>query len=169
MNVLMLVLRILHIVGGVFWVGSAMMSTFFLGPAVRASGDSGRAVMGYLVSKARISTRITASSVTTVLAGLALYWIDSAGLSSPWTTSGAGLGFAIGGLLALLGMGFGGLVGKNAARLGRIAATAQDKPSDSQLADMKGAQSAMDGASRLSTIALILSLLCMATARYWLF
>ncbi len=169
MNVLLLVLRIIHIVGGVFWVGSAMMSTFFLGPAFGATGDAGRAVMDYLVSKARISTRITASSVATVLAGLALYWIDSGGLTSPWTTSGAGLGFGIGGLLALAGMGLGGLVGRNASRLGRIAAAAQGKPSESQLADMKIAQSAMDKASRFSTIALILSLVCMATARYWLF
>src|SRR5438309_6237972 len=33
-------LRLIHIVGGVFWVGSAMFTTFFLLPAVAKAGPS---------------------------------------------------------------------------------------------------------------------------------
>ncbi len=169
MNVLMIVLRIFHIVGGVFWVGSAMFGTFLLGPAASATGASGREVMDYLVSKARMSTRMSAASGVTVLAGAILYWIDSAGLTSSWTSSGPGLGFGIGAILALVGMGIGAVVGANGKKIGRLAAAAQGKPSDAQLAEMRAAQAAMSQASLWSTITLILSLACMATARYWLF
>lgn len=169
MSVLIIVLRIVHIVGGVFWVGSAMFGTVLLGPAVAATGASGREFMDYLVSKARMSTRMSAASGLTVLAGAILYWIDSSGLTSSWTTSGPGLGFGIGAILALVGMGIGGMVGASGKKIGRLAAAAQGKPSEAQLAEMRAAQAAMSQASLWSTIALIVSLVCMATARYWLF
>ncbi len=169
MNALVIVLRILHVLGGVFWVGGALFSTFFVSPAVAATGDAGKAVMNYLVTKARISMRFTASAVVTVLAGAALYWIDSGGLTSSWTTSGPGWGFGIGGLFALAGLGLSAAVGVNAAKMGRIASGAQGKPSAAQLADMQAAQAAMRTTSLLSTVALIISLACMATARYWVF
>lgn len=169
MNILIIFLRIIHIVAGVFWVGGAMFGTFFLGPAVSATGESGRAFMDFLVSKARMSTRMSGASGMTVLAGAILYWIDSHGLTSPWTTSGPGLGFGIGAILALVGMGLGAMVGTNAKRIGLLAAGAQGKPSEAQLAELRAAQSAMGRASLWSTIALIVSLVCMATARYWLF
>ncbi len=169
MNILIIVLRIIHIVAGVFWVGGGMVGAFFLGPAVSATGDSGRLVMDYLMSKARLSTRMSAAAGMTVLAGAVLYWIDSAGLTSSWTTSGPGIGFAIGAIVALVGMGMGAMVGANAKKMGSIAASAQGKPSEAQLAAMKSAQRSMSQASLWSTIALILALVCMATARYWLF
>lgn len=169
MNILIIILRVLHIVAGVFWVGTAMFSTFFLTPAMAASADSGRALMDYLMSKARLSVRMSAASGTTVLAGAILYWIDSAGLTSAWTTSGPGLGFGIGALLALLGMGLGSMVGARAKKMGQMATFTQGKPTPAQLAEMQDAQKAMSQASLWSTIALIISLACMATARYWLF
>ncbi len=169
MNILIILLRVLHIVAGVFWVGTAMFSVFFISPAMAATGEAGRAFMDYLMTKARLSTRMSAASGTTVLAGAILYWIDSGGFTSAWTTSGPGIGFGIGALLALVGMGVGAMVGVNGKRLGRIAAAANGSPSAAQLAEMKSAQASMSQASLWSTIALIASLACMATARYWLF
>ena len=34
-------LRIIHIVGGVLWVGGTLIMTFFIGPAVSATADAG--------------------------------------------------------------------------------------------------------------------------------
>ncbi len=167
MNYLVLVLRLIHIVAGVFWVGGAMLSTFFLSPAVAATGEAGQKIMGYMVTKGRISVRMTTAAILTVLAGLALYWIDSAGLTSSWTTSAAGWGFGIGGLFAVIGMGLGMLVGRNAAKLGRIASAAQGKPTQAQMLEMESAQRQMSLASQVSMIALIISVILMATARYW--
>ncbi len=169
MNALIIVLRTIHIVAGVFWLGGAMVGTFVLGPAVAATGETGRNFMDYLVTKARLSTRMSGAAGVTVLAGAILYWIDSHGFTSPWTTSGAGLGFGIGAILALAGMGLGTVVGSQGRKIGRTAAAAQGKPSDAQLAEMRAAQAAMSRASTWSTALLILSLVCMATARYWLF
>jgi uncharacterized membrane protein len=100
MNVLVIVLRILHISGGVFWVGASLVTGIFISPAVAVTGDAGLKVLAHLIIKARFSTAITVAAVVTVLAGGTPYWIDSQGLTSKWTLSGPGLGFALGGVAA---------------------------------------------------------------------
>ena len=167
MNAFVILLRLVHIVSGVFWVGAGLMTYFFMSPAVAATGESGQKMMGHMITKGKMSVRVTVAAILTVLAGAILYWIDSGGLTSAWTTSPAGWGFGIGGLFALAGFGTGMMVGQNAAKLGQIAAAAQGKPSPDQIAEMQAAQKRMGNASRLSTIALIIALVCMATARYW--
>lgn len=167
MNIFIIGLRLVHILGGVFWVGSAMMTTFFLTPAVAATGEAGQRMMGHLITKGKMSVRIMVAAVLTVLAGGTLYWIDSGGQTSGWASSATGLGFGIGGLFALVGLVTGAMVGVNASTMGKIAASAQGKPSPEQLTEMQAAQKRMALASNISTVALIIALVCMATARYW--
>jgi len=169
MNTLTIVLRFIHIVGGVFWVGSSIFLTVFISPTVSATAEAGQKFMAHLITKSRIAMRITVAAILTVLAGGWLYWIDSGGLTSSWTKSGSGLGFGIGGLLALVGLYFGILVGKNTTILGNLAAQIQGKPTDEQMSKIQAAQKQLSVVGPISTIALILALICMATARYWHF
>jgi uncharacterized membrane protein len=39
-------LRIIHIVAGVFWVGGTLIMTFFVAPAIGATGESGQKFVG---------------------------------------------------------------------------------------------------------------------------
>ena len=167
MNLVTLFLRLVHIGAGVFWVGASLFSAFFLTPALAATGEAGQRMMGHMIQKGRMSVSITAAAILTVLAGATLYWRDSQGFSSPWTYSASGWGFGIGAVAALIGMVFGMIVGQNAKKLGGIAAAAQGKPSAEQKAAMQAAQRQMSSALRISTVALIIALACMATARYW--
>jgi uncharacterized membrane protein len=168
LNVLILVLRLVHIVAGVFWVGGALLITFFLTPAVGAAGEAGQKVMQQLVGKVQLTARMTAASVLTVLAGAILYWIDSHGFTSPWTTSGAGLGFGIGAVFALIGFGFGAMVGRTAKAIAKVAAQAGGKPGPDQLSRMQALQQKMGMYGLISSTTLIVAVVCMATARYWL-
>jgi hypothetical protein len=126
-------------------------------------------MIAHLVTKARITTAIALAAILTVLAGGWLYWIGSQGLTSAWAFSRTGLGFGIGGLLALVGLVFGLQVGKNTSTLGRLAATVQGRPAPSRRTAIESARKQLAYAGPISTGALILALLCMATARYWLF
>ena len=114
MNILIIVLRLLHILAGVLWVGTALVNTFFLSPTAAATGETGQKFMAHLIGQARLSARITVASYLTVLAGAALYWIDSQGFTSAWRSSGPGIGFGLGAVAGLIGFGFGQVVGKNA-------------------------------------------------------
>jgi len=167
MNYLVIVLRLLHIVGGVYWVGSSIILTFFITPSVEATAQAGQKFLAHLVTQGKITLRITASAVLTVLAGGWLYWIDSGGLTSGWTHSAAGWGFGIGGLLGVIGLILGAWVGKIVGVLGRLASHLQGKPTPEQMSEIQAAQKQLKVVAPLSTFALILALACMATARYW--
>jgi uncharacterized membrane protein len=169
MNLLMIVLRLIHVLSGVFWVGASIIFGFYISPAVAATAESGRKVLAHLVTQAKVTTAITAAAILTVLAGGLLYWIDSQGLTSSWQTSGPGVGFGIGALAAIVGLVFGLLVGKNTSLLGNIAARVQGKPSPEQMARVQAALKQLAYAGPISTVSLILALICMATARYWRF
>jgi len=167
MHTLTIVLRLLHILGGAFWFGSAMMMSFFISPAVAATSDAGQRFMGHLVTRARIVTVISALAGLTVLAGAALYWIDSNGFTSAWTTSGAGLVFGIGGVFGFIGFIFGLQIGTNTKRLVRIGSEVQGKPTPDQMNQIQAAQKRLRVAGPISAYSLIVAMICMSVARYW--
>ena len=69
MTYLIWVLRLIHILGGVFWVGGVLTMAFFVGPAVGAVGEAGQKFMAQFVSKSRFPQRTTAEAIRTILAG----------------------------------------------------------------------------------------------------
>lgn len=167
MNVLGIALRLIHVTAGVLWVGPALVNTFFLVPSVAATGESGQILMTHLVGQARFSARVTLASYVTVLAGALLYWIDSRAFTPAWTTSGPGIGFGLGALAGIAGLGFGQVVGKSYAGIAAVAGQVQGTPNPAQHAALELACRRMTSAGRVSTVLLVAALACMATARYW--
>ncbi len=55
MHYLTIVLRLLHVVGGAFWFGSAMMVGFMITPTVAATAEVGQKFMAALVQKANLT------------------------------------------------------------------------------------------------------------------
>jgi uncharacterized membrane protein len=159
MNPLILILRLVHITAGAFWVGGSVLTTFFVDPAASATGEAGQKFFGHLVRKAKLSQRFAVAAGFTVLAGGWLYWIDSAGLSSDWMRSGPGWGFGIGAVLALIGFVFGIRVGALTRRIGSLVSAIHGTPTQAQMHRLRLIQDPL----------LILALACMATARYWRF
>src|SRR5215213_3713025 len=133
-------LRIVHIGAGVFWIGSSLMSFFFLGPTIGATGEAGQRFMGHLINNLKLSNRIAAAAGSSILAGAILYWIDSQGFTSPWMKSGAGIGFTIGAVFALVGFVFGILVGRTNKAMALLGAQIQGKPTSEQLTQLQTIQ-----------------------------
>ena len=160
-------LRIIHIVAGVFWVGGTLIMTFFIGPTLGAIGEPGQKFIGHLMNNLKFSSRMSAAAGSTILAGFFLYWIDSQGFTSAWMSSGAGRGFGIGAAFALIGLVFGILVGRTARAMAQMGAQIQGKPSPQQMAQMQDLQRRQGTFSMFSTITLVLALIFMAIARYF--
>ena len=91
-----LVLRLVHILGGIFWVGSGLFTTFFLVPALASSGPSAGPVMTAL-QRRHLFTALPVSALLTILSGLRLMWIGSAGFAPAYFASASGGGGAGGG------------------------------------------------------------------------
>jgi uncharacterized membrane protein len=166
MNYLTLILRLAHIIGGVFWVGGALAMNFFIGPTLRATGDAGKQFAGHLMAKTRFATFMSVSAYTTVIAGFWLYGIDSDWFSSPWQSSGAGTGFGIGAAFALVGLVTGIMNGNNNRKLGQLGAQIQGKPTPEQMAALGALQKQQAWVVPVNTYSLLLAIFFMAIARY---
>ncbi|HSL43143.1 MAG TPA: hypothetical protein VK897_06905 [Anaerolineales bacterium] len=158
-------LRIIHIVAGVFWVGGSLVMTFFVGPTVGAIGEPGQKFMGYLVNNLKFSNRMAIASGLTILAGFILYGLD-ARAGTAWLRSDFAVGLGIGAIFALVGFVFGILVGRNIRAMARLGAQIQGKPSDELLNQIQGLQKRQATYSMLSTVAIVLATVFMAIARY---
>src|SRR5688500_5509174 len=70
MNAELIVLRLIHIVGGVFWVGSALFTAFFLMPTLMQAGPSAAGpVMGGLQQR-KLMVWLPVVAVLVMLSGL---------------------------------------------------------------------------------------------------
>lgn len=169
MNYLVIALRLIHIVAGVFWVGGVLMMTFFIGPTIGATAESGQKFVGHLMNNLKFSNRMAAAAGATIFAGFVLYWIDSDGFTSAWMTSGAGRGFGIGAAFALIGFVFGLLLGRTTKAMAQLGAQIQGKPSSEQMTQLATLRKQQVTYSNLSAVTLILSVIFMAIARYLVF
>ena len=97
MNVLMIVLRIVHIFSGVFWVGVSFFNIGFLQPTVQATGTEGQKVMQHLASQTRFAATSYTAATLTLLSGWLMYW-NLYGFRLSVLASGTGLLLTIGGI-----------------------------------------------------------------------
>jgi uncharacterized membrane protein len=169
MNTLMIVLRLIHIFGGMFWMGSTLLMVLFILPSVNATMEAGQKFLGHFLTKTHYGRILGLSAILTMVAGGSLYWIDSAGFDSNWTRSGPGWGFGIGGILGIIGFVYGNRFGNNIMTPGRTATQIQGQSTAEQKEVLEAARKPLRTQGSISIVALILALICMATARYWRF
>ena len=169
MNYLIMVLRVIHIFAGVFWVGGTLMMTFFIAPTIGATAEAGQKFIGHLMRELKFSQRMSAAAGLTILAGATLFWIDSDGFASAWTNSGAGRGFSTGAGFAIIGFIFGILVGRTTTAMAKLGAQFQGKPSPEQVSQMQALAKQQTTYARIASAALILAIIFMAIARILVF
>jgi uncharacterized membrane protein len=158
-------LRIIHIVGGVFWVGGALVMAFFVGPTIGATGEAGQKFVAHLMNNLKFSSRISAAAGSAVLAGLILYGLD-ARAGSAWLQSRFAIGLGIGAVFALLGFVFGIMVSRAMKTMAQLGAQVQGKPTTDQLTQLQGIRKQQMTYSMLNVAALLLATILMAIARY---
>ena len=166
---LTLLLRLIHILAGVFWAGSAFFLAGFLIPTIRETGPEGGRVMGHLVGRRRLPVFVGIAVLLTVLSGLIMYGRTAAATHGTWTGTAPGIAYGIGGLAAILGaivgMGVSGAAARRMAAIGQRAAEA-GRPSSEQQAEIQGLQRRMMLGARIAAGLIALAVVAMATARY---
>lgn len=168
MNVyLLIVLRLIHVLSGVFWAGGAFALTGFVGPAVNQAGPEGGKVMQRLVLGTRWVVAVSAAAGLAVLSGLILYWNWAFTLER--LSTGSGIVFTIGGIAGLVGLFFGIRVGgtsRELANLGAQIGASGGPPTPEQGMQLAGLQERMRSLGSINAIALVVTVLAMSIARY---
>jgi uncharacterized membrane protein len=170
MDAILLVLRVLHILAGVFWAGAAFMMAGFVQPAVQAAGPEGGKFMQALVQRSRFSVVMAVAAFVTVLCGILLFGPVSGGSPGSWLSSGRGASIGIGSLAGLAAFVVGFAIQSRAsmrmAALGKEIQAAGGKPTPGQAAAMQSAQATISRGGQIGAVLLVICVLGMAAARY---
>jgi uncharacterized membrane protein len=161
------ILRLIHIVFGVFWVGSVLFATFILMPSMKASGPAGMTLMKELGRK--MSTIMMVAAIFTVGAGIWMMILFATGAPG-WMHTTTGRTFATGGALAILSMIVGMVINAPVARrmttMGEVIGKRGGPPTPEEAQELGRLQSRLTSAGMIVAILLLLATAAMAVARY---
>ncbi len=170
MDWLTVVLRVVHILSGVFWVGGAYTIFGFVLPSAQAVGPDSQRFMEEFAVRRRFPIAVILAALFTVLSGAALYWRDSNGLSPLWTSSPSGAGFGIGGVAGLAAFLVAVLAILPAFRrvgvLGAQLRASGGAPNPEQISQLQAAQRRVRNWGIALTVLLTIAVFFMAISRY---
>jgi uncharacterized membrane protein len=166
MDIVLVLLRLIHILAAVAWVGVGLTQVIIIGPAMAAAGDSGLRFAKALGNVPAYRMVFSVAGGLTVLAGILLYLTGSASRFSQLGNIVLGIGALAGIAAAVHG---GAVTGRSAQALGQlIATTVPDSgaiPADA-LAKIRAAAAEQATHTRVSFILMLIALIGMGTARY---
>ncbi|MEP6589897.1 MAG: hypothetical protein ABJC19_01835 [Gemmatimonadota bacterium] len=170
MTGLVIILRIIHLIAGVFWVGAVIFLNLLVGPSVMAAGPEGMKVMQELRRRHFMDHLLGAGAIT-ILAGLGLVWIDSAGFQPEWFRSHLGMAISTGMLMAtvawLIGLFVIHPLGTEMASLAGEMATAPSDDARSAVGmRMMAARGRLIRFGATAMALMVLTVVTMAVARY---
>jgi uncharacterized membrane protein len=165
------VLRLVHILGGAFWLGSAVTMFLFLQPTAQATAPEGQRFMLHLLRNRRFSEVVLIAAVLTGVAGAILFWRDTNGLELVLMTQPQGLGFTVGAVAGGIALVFFVFVGYPAGRrmivIGNRLEVERRAPSEDEQHILTSSQRVLNRLGATVLLLLVVAAAAMATARYW--
>ena len=166
-----LILRLIHIVAGAFWVGALFTNVLFLTPTAIALGPDAGKFQFHLIRGVRFPLVMLSSAIITVLAGIWLLWITTDGLKLDLLFSPSRVGFTLGGIVAILTLGVGGLY--IYPRIQRVATLMSGPmgegrpPTPDEQAQLLATRGELLRSGWVVLTGVAIAVVFMATARYW--
>lgn len=170
MDTYMVVLRIVHILAGAFWVGSVIVVFLFLQPSARELGPAASPLMMHLSQKKRLPDITLGAAGLTVLAGLLMYWRVTNGLDADRIGSAYGISITVGAIAAIGAVAIGASVVRPsmlaAGRIGQEVAASGGPPTPEQAARIQSLQGKVRASGTAIVPLLVFAVAAMAAARY---
>jgi hypothetical protein len=165
-----IVLRLVHILTGIIWVGGMTLMGLFIMPVLAGAGPAAGPVMAGLNQK-KFPVFMPIIALLTILSGLRLMMIDSVNFAGGYFHTAVGRTFATAGGLAILAFICGMVLVRpammKAVGLSQQLAGAPDEPSRSRImAEMAAARSRGATGNMIVLVLLLLAAAGMAVARY---
>jgi uncharacterized membrane protein len=169
MDPLLILLRVVHVLCGVFWAGALLFVVHFLEPALREAGPDAAKVMQGLRKRHYLEV-VPALALLTLLSGYTLF---SRTFGRPFPgpgASGAELTYGLGGLAAVAAFVIGvTLLRPSALRMGTLGAEmalATDEHKPALQEEIGRLRLRMRKSGRWVAMLLGVAILCMAVGRY---
>lgn len=165
-------LRLVHILGGIFWVGTGLFSVLFLMPALTQAGPAAGPVMAALQQR-KLYTALPVAAMLTILSGVRLMWIMSAGFSAAYFATPMGHTFAAAGLAGIAAFVLALSVARPAAmqmgKLGAMLANSAGAPDGERqriAGELERVRRRMIWANMVAVTLVVVAAAGMAVARY---
>jgi uncharacterized membrane protein len=170
MNTLQIVLRIIHIVGGVTWAGGVFFNSLFLFPAMRHVGPDA-AKVGAMLMRMKFGQIMGIIGATSIVSGLWLYSRYTGGFHVALMKTGPGMAFATGGVTAIIALGLASsIVGPTMLRAATLTDSAMQATDPAEreraLADAQSLRIRANKALDKVAFLLAITVLMMAIGRY---
>jgi uncharacterized membrane protein len=164
----LIVLRLIHILGGILWLGSGLFTLFFLQPAMTKAGPATAGPIIANLQQRRWFTIVPIVALLTILSGIRLMMIVSGG-SLQWFESPMGRTFSISGALAILSFLTAILISRPATvRMAKLSQSsiAEGASKEARDAQVRSLQRRAAWSTQIAIGLLILAAGGMAVARY---
>jgi hypothetical protein len=166
----LLLLRLVHVLGGMFWMGSMVMMAGFVLPTQALEGHDGGRFIQRMMTERRLSFWLNVVGGLAIVSGLILYTRATMGTGGAFARSRQGMVFGLGAVFAILAGAIGGAMGSRSARAAgvlraRIAAERR-APTPEELSELGNIGARGARGARIAATLLVLSAAAMAVARY---
>lgn len=165
----MALLRVFHIVGGVFWVGTTWYTMLFLLPRMKALGPEGGRLMQRFAAPP-LPAAMTASALSVGISGVLMFWAVSGHFHPGWLGTGTGIVLTIGSLAGISAVMEGFFSSRQAserlAAVGRQIASAGGPPDPALAAEAQALAAKLERGVYRTGYMMVVAVLAMATARY---
>jgi hypothetical protein len=170
MHATIILLRLVHILSALFWVGTILFTTFYLFPTLATVGPAADPVMGGLQKRGML-VALPGSGVVAILSGAGLMWAVSGGSLGAYAATPVGRTFSMSGGLAILALLLGLIVarptGQKMIQTSKAMNSATDASSRATLqAELTGLQKRLATAMISVAVLVLLAAAGMAVARY---
>lgn len=164
------ILRLFHILGGVFWAGAALTMTGFIEPIARSTGADGARFLRTVMQRTQFSILMGAAALVNTICGILLFWDISGGLRPVWLFSLQGATLSAGSLAGIaafvLAVAVQGRTSMRLAEVGREVDCAGDTPTPAQATELQALQARLIDSGKASAVLLVISIIGMSLARY---
>jgi hypothetical protein len=161
-----LLFRLLHVFFGVLWVGGVVLIALFIQPTVRAVGPAGGQFMGHLLTKTKIAAYFPAVAGLNVVAGLFLFWRNTAG-GGNWAGTRQGMTISIGAAAAIIAFLIGGvMIGRSMGEIAKILKASSGPPQGEAAAQIGAYQAKIQRGTKIVLPLLIIAVIAMSIGRY---
>jgi hypothetical protein len=170
MDPIMLLMRTVHVVAGVYWAGAIFYFVTLLGPSIRDAGPEGGKVMQALIRRRQLEI-LPVVAVLTVISGLWLLWKVSGGFQRAWFAAPIAHTLSLGMVTSIVALIVGLSVMRPAAlKVGPAMQAAMQAPEgperDARLAEARAIQARVGGAGKVVAALLLVAVVTMAVARF---
>jgi uncharacterized membrane protein len=162
------VLRLLHVVGGMLWVGAATVMAFWVFPSVLDAGPAGGQVMQG-VAKRKFMVFMPVVALLTILSGVRLLMKASSAVGTGYFSTPSGMTYSISATIVLLAFAHGMATSRPLGnRMAEISKQMSEPTGDKAAlgAEMKTVQVKLARNGRIVAVMLLIAAAGMALGRY---